>query len=304
MKTSLLLLVVVSLSAAATAVSATPPRKPNAPDAVAIVCFASGPTAAWSPRPAIRREVRLFDWLLPGTRLEVGPDGRLDIAFRNGRRYHLEAGAEVTLGAEDLTASAGPVAALPSLPPLPRLAAIRPDDPAGRRVGAVRLRGERMAGLYPQDAAIPPGETTLQFDAVPTALRYLVTIEDPTGRPVFQAESESSTVPVPRGVLLPGTTYSWHVRTVDAAGWPFEGVASFATLDEQAVGEWRALKDAVERTNDLPSLVLLAEVERGLGLRAEARETLRLALEMSPDSPDLTQRAEAALRELRATDVR
>lgn len=303
MKTSLLSLLVASLFAAATTVSAGPARKPSPPGPVAIVCLASGSTTAWSARPATRREVRLFDWLLSGTRLEVGAGARLDIAFRNGRRYHLEAGASVTLGAEDLAAMAGPVTPLPTLAPLPRLA-VRPAEPAGRRIGAIRLRGERMAGLYPQEATTPAAETILRFEAVPSAARYAVTIENLRGQVVHGTESDSTTVLMPPDVLLPGTRYSWHVRTVDAAGWLFEGVASFATLDERAAREWRALRDAVEQTRDLSSLTLLAEVERGLGLRAEARETLRRAIELSPDSLGLTQRVEAALRELPASHVR
>ncbi len=291
------------LFAAGTPVSAAPASTANPPDAVAIVCFVAGPATAWSARPATKREVRLFDWLASGTRLEVGPGARLDLAFRNGRRYHLEAGASVTLGAEDLAASAGAVTALPSLPPLP-LTAIRPDDTAGRRVGAIRLRGERMGGLYPRDATTAADRTSLRFDSVPTAALYLVAVDDESGRTVFQAESESSPTTVPPGVLLPGARYGWSVQTTDGAGWSLRGEARFETLSEEAARAWRALREAVERANDLPSLVLLAEVERGLGLRAEASETLRLALERSPNSAELTQRAEAVLRELKANDAR
>lgn len=279
MKTSLPPLVVVSLAAAATAVSAAPPRKPNAPDAVAIVCFASGPTVAWSPRSATRREVRLFDWLLSGTRLDVGPGARLDIAFRNGRRYHLEAGASATLGAEDLTASAGPVTALPSLPPLPRLAPIRPDDPAGRRIGAIRLRGEEVTDMYPSNGARAlADQASLAFSPV-KGRSHLVRLRDDDGDTLLEEKTTGDLVAIPAGRLRSGAHYWWTVETIERTGPTRRVAGEFTTLTEEEQADRSRLHAAAGEVPDVPVLLLMAEVDMALGLRAEGRQTIHQAVE-------------------------
>jgi CHAT domain-containing protein/Tfp pilus assembly protein PilF len=128
----LLLLAALPAQTATTAVRHEP---------VAIVYRMTGEAPRLEPGPS-REPVRLFDRLPAGVTFEVAPSARLALAFVNGKRYGISGPARVTLGKGDLAARSGGVRALPSVPPLPRLAPIAEDDDPGPGAGAVRLRGD------------------------------------------------------------------------------------------------------------------------------------------------------------------
>jgi hypothetical protein len=234
-----------------------------------------------------RRPVSLFDRLPAGAVLEVGPDARLALAFATGRRWELEAGARVTLGPADLATRSGDVRQLPTVPTLPRLLPIRERDHPGSHAGAVRIRGERIAGLYPRHGAKAlAGETVLRFEPVAGAPRYRIEIQDSQGATVFRTDVEAPPVQVPAGSLHPGGTYRWTVRTLDRPGAIARGDAELVLLSEDTA---RAREKArqILASEGLGSLPLLAEIDSGFGLWAEAREDLRNALAGGSGDPAL-----------------
>lgn len=91
-----------------------------------------------------REPVRLFDRLPAGTTLDLAPGSRLALAFVTGKRYELSGQARAILGKGDLGTRSGGVRSLPSVPPLPRLSPIAPDDRPGPSAGAMRIRGEEI----------------------------------------------------------------------------------------------------------------------------------------------------------------
>ena len=118
---------------------------------------------------------------------------RLALAFANGRRYELGGRSRVTLGSADLSARSGPVRPLPRVPPLPRLAADRGGGRGRAVAGAVRIRGERMTGLYPDHWATTLARaTTLRFAPVAGARRYRIEVHDRQGKMVFAIETAAS----------------------------------------------------------------------------------------------------------------
>jgi hypothetical protein len=265
--------------------------------AVAIVTGLAGRATVRAPGGEAR-EVRLFDWVPTGATVETATGSSLTLAFANGSRHELGASASVTLGSSGLARSSGPVKALTPIPPLPQIAPLASDAHPGARAAAVRIRGKRITGLYPRgEVSALPDETQLRFAPVPGAASYRVEVEDESGVVVFQAEVESPGVRVSPGVLKPGARYFWMVRTLRGSGSPARGEAEFATLRAEVIESRAKLRHALEKPDEAASLALLAEVDRELGLLAEAHDAFRAALDRTPDDAALRN----ALRQLEAT---
>jgi hypothetical protein len=255
-------------------------RAPAAP--VALVYSLAGETELALPSDE-RRPLRLFDRLPAGAALAVGPGSRLALAFANGRRYELGERSRATLGRTDLAARSGPVRPLPAVPPLPRIAPVA-EDGAGPRAGAVRIRGERITGLYPDgEATALARATTLHFAPVAGAGRYRIEVHDRQGMLVFAIETAASETRLPPGFLRSGRRYDWTVRTVERAGPVARGEAGLVTLDRRTTAAREALRRTVETSGDATLLALLADVDRRLGLWAEACDGLRTAVQVSGD---------------------
>lgn len=261
----------------------------GASEPVAIVYSLTGEASLNAPG-ASARPLRLFDRLSGGTIIDVGKGSRVAVAFGNGRRYELDERSRVTLGPKDLASRNGSVRALPRVPRLPRLAPIAAEDRPGPRAGAVRIRAERIAGLYPREgAATLAGATVLRFQPVDSAGRYRIEVQDDHGRTIYRVQVNTSEVRVPNGILQPGTRYYWAVRTLDRPGAIAAGEAAFITLPEQAAKLRGALHAAIEVSEDVEALPLLIAVDLNLGLLLEAQEGLRTALQRSPGCSALVQ---------------
>jgi len=265
------------LSQAATA----GPREP-----VAIIYRITGDALGAAPgRSTV--PLRLFDRLPAGTTLELASGSRLAIAFVTGKRYEISGPARATLGKGELASKSGGVRALPSVPPLPRLAAIAEDEEPGPTMGAVRIRAERIAGLYPRrGVAVLADDAVLRFQPVLGAGRYRIEVRDGQGRTAFQTDAESPPVKVPAGRLRAGHRYSWMVRTLDRPGAVARGEADLVTLSEDAARARQETREILE-SGESGSLPLLAEIDHSLGLLLEAREDLRAALGGEPANPAL-----------------
>jgi len=274
---------VLGLSALAMSLSAE--AREAAPEAVrpvAIVYSFAG-EASFAPHHSVRRPLRLFDRFPAGASLEVGPGSRLALAFMNGRRYELGEGSRVTLGAADLASRNGPVRSLPPVSPLPRLAPIAPDDHPGPKAGAVRIRSDRIEGIYPgRGATALASAAVLCFRNVAGAGRYWIEVEDGQGAVVYSQETASTKLSLPADALRPGVSYHWSVRTVDRSGPLARGEAEFATLDAETAQAREMLRLLAEKTGDGELTALLAGVDRELGLLAEARTEMRSALRAAP----------------------
>jgi hypothetical protein len=270
----------------------------RAEEAVAIVAELAGRATVRIHGAA--SEARLFEWLPAGAVVDTAAASSVTLAFASGQRRKMGPSARATLGSSGLASSSGPVAELPPIPPLPKVAPLAPEARPGPRAAALRIRGPRIAGLYPRaEAAALSDEAVLRFAPVPGAASYRVEVEDEEGATVFAVEVDAPSVHVSPGVLGPGTRYSWVVRTVRGSHPPARGAAEFVTLAAGVVERRAALRRAAG-TDDPSSVALLAEIDRELGLLVEARDSFRAALAAAPDNDgirDALQRVEDALAE-------
>jgi CHAT domain-containing protein/Tfp pilus assembly protein PilF len=261
----------------------------NSAEPVALVYWLQGEATLTVPSEE-RRPLRLFDRLPAGTIVEVGPDSRLTLAFANGRRYELGERSRATLGPANLSLRSGPVRPLRPVPPLPRLLPIAEEEQPGLRAGAVRIRAERITGLYPRrGAATLADATSLHFEPVDGAGKYQVEVHDRQGNVIFEAETVTSTVNISAGFLQPGVPYHWTVRTIERVGPVAKGEAGFVALPRKTAEAREALRRSLEKAGDGASLALLAEVDRSLGMLFEARDGLRAAVERLPGDVALAE---------------
>jgi hypothetical protein len=259
-----------------------PNQSRGADNAIAVVFSISGNVAVVA-LSGEKGRVELFDLLQAGSVIEVGPGSKVKIAYANGSRYALEDGTKATIATGGPQVSAGKVSPLESVPPLPHLVALA--NAAGTRSAVTRIRGgpDRIGNLYPfADSAALPEDAVLRFTPFEGATRYRVEVEDDSGRTVLDAETESSVLAVPAGVLRPGARYYWSVRTVERIGPTMRAEREFSTLPEEDIRRRAALRSVLVKAGDPESLAFLAAIDRRLGLLLEAREEFKAALMKSP----------------------
>lgn len=255
---------------------------------IAIIYSLAG-KASVATSDAPRRPLRLFDRLPAGATLEVGPDSHLALAFASGLRYKLGAHSRVKLGTKDLARREGTVRPLSPVPPLLTLFPISESDRPGARHAAVRIRSERIMGLYPRHGmAVLADEAVLHFQPVEGARGYRIEVQDNQGGIVYRIDIESPPLKLPVGMLRTGFRYQWTVSTLDRPIAIARGEADLVTLSKDAAKAREKAREILE--SDTPdSLPLLAEIDRSLGLLLEAREELREALDQKPGDPGLQQ---------------
>lgn len=275
---------------------------PSASDeAAALVVSATGQLIVAGASGRDSRPLRVFDWIPAGAIVRSGAQSGAVLALASGRRYDVGSDTSVRVDPESLEVLAGRCREQGRVAPLPRLAALSAAARPGTRAGALRIRGRRIRDLYPAgEAAVPAEAAALRFSPLPGIARYTVEIDDEAGESVFRGETVDPVIAVPPGTLKPGARYQWLVRGASAQG-PARGEAEFATLEANAAAARARLRTSLEGAEDAASLALLAEVDRGLGLLREARDTFARALEASPGDQALreaVERVEAQLRDL------
>jgi hypothetical protein len=279
---------------------AVPASGQDAKSAVAIVCAVTGTASVTAPTKQ-RKTIRLFEWVSAGSVINVAGGSKLTLVFASGARYELGEIAQVTVGATSVTSSSGPVRELDRVAPFHALAPIAESSRAGSEYAAVRIRGTAITHLYPDGGATTLADSTvLRFRPLQDASRYSVELRTANGASVFQVETQSPIVTVSRGVLKPGAMYSWEVRTLDRIPQAARGEAAFATLSAEAAEARSTLRQSLEGADDGPSLALLAEIDRSLGLLIEAREAFRAAITKAPDDDALRQALDSVVRQLAA----
>jgi hypothetical protein len=265
---------------------------------VAIVCAVTGTVTATLPTRE-KTTLRLFDWIAVDAVIEVGRASSVTLAFASGARYELAEHANARTSQRSLIAGSGAVRTLTPVPPLPLIAPIAAMARPGPRAAAVRIRGGDITGMYPDEGASSEADSTwLRFAALSDASRYHIEIRNEGGGRVFQVETHTATVRVPPGLLTPGVTYYWEVRTVDRIPQAARGTARFVTLDTGTARARAAFKASLEGADDAASLALLAEIDRGLGLLSEAHEELRAAVARAPDDAALRRALERLEQQL------
>jgi hypothetical protein len=183
------------------------------------------------------------------------------------------------VGRKGLAAAPGLVHRLAGVPVVVDLAPLLRDGAPLRRSPAGRIRGSRssataVSGLEPQPGTeVLRGSLTLSFNIVPKVEVYHLAVEDERGRTVFVADVPTPPVQLPRRLLRPATFYLWHVEPKVPPRPEMRGEAVFFTADARLERARAALASAAGHRADPDLGLLLAEVDRALGLSGrEAKE--------------------------------
>lgn len=265
---------------------------------VAIVSLLVGPASEVVAEGAPPRDLRLFDRVRRGATLRTGSGGRLTVAFFSGERFEIAPDSSARVEERSLAKLSGQLKPLPPVPVVPRVAPIATSEKASGRAGAIRIRGgSRVTAprLDPGDGAIVLSEAaTLRFSDVEGADRYRVEVENEAGELVLELETRSREVTVPPGILVAGQSYFWRSRAVLPTGVGPWGEAFFTTVRSDDAASRRALAEKARETGDLATLLLLAEVDRGLGLTRESCRSFEVALEKAGDAAPAVREAASA----------
>jgi hypothetical protein len=291
---------------------AEPPGAAAGAGAVALVAAVAGtpqgcPLGSAPCAEAQRVALAPFAWLAEGSRLELDAGSSLTALFLSGRRFEVRGPLHAAVLADAVAAvgstAAGAIRELPAAGP-PEVMPIAPGELPAPQLGAIRIRGGEIAGLYPNERATALATaTTLTFRPVATASRYAVSVLDGRGVKVFETQTSAAALAVPSGILRLGEEYLWQVSTLDHPGGVLRGEAELRTLDGEAARAREALRARLAAAGDAASLVVLAEVDRRLGLLAEARDELAAAAALAPGVTAL-EAATEALREATGTEQR
>jgi hypothetical protein len=267
----------------------------NAGEPVAIVCLLSG--KAFTNVEGKPGELVQFQRLRTGTIVRVGAGSKVVLAFFTGARYELGEMASVALGRSSLERSEGPVTQLSRVPTIVDIAPIVKEERAGTRMAGTRIRAGGSAAdgitkMYPSTGVTTVADATvLRFDPVTGYEKYRVELEDETGMSLFGVETASTQLQLPPDLLRGGRSYYWTVRALDGGEPAPRGEALFWTLDEDHARRRAVFSAHAESAGEVPLLLLLAEVDRSLGLREEACRALSTAL----DRGAATESIDAAL---------
>ncbi|MCP4653818.1 MAG: hypothetical protein GY856_00215 [bacterium] len=252
-------------------------------DPVAIVCLIRGIATIEAPG-ASGRELELLDLLVPGAVIRTSAGGSMVVAFADGSRFEIAENARAVIEAETIATEQEKLRELPPVPALAQLSPIAGDQKTGQRAATGRIRddgaddGEGLVLDPPSGARILADGATLSFEPLEGYQSYRLTVqEESRGETVFDVETSAASVAVPPGILRPGATYYWVVRTLDSERPPVRTGAVLSTLGEQEDRARAALVEQIRTADDASLLVLLARIDRTLGLDREACRDLATA---------------------------
>jgi hypothetical protein len=277
------------LPAVAAAVLVLQPQAGPSPASAPVAISSAVSGTVWITTAGERRRLEALEWIPAEAVVEAEAGSAARLITIDGQRYEVREGGAARLSAGAVTTVRGVVVKGATLPRLP-VAPIAGSVPG--RSAAVRIRGERIAGMYPcQAVRTLAGATELRFEAPASVSRFEVEISR-AGRRVLAQVTERSPLRVPGGVLEDGLEYVWNVRAL-GKGNPSEGEAGFATLDAATRAARADVLAALERDGE-PGV--MAAIDSRLGLLDEAVAALARAASREPSNA-ATQRALRAARE-------
>lgn len=271
------------------AVSAASGEKPSPP--VAMILSASGTATVQEKGDSEVRPLKALERIHSGAKLQTGPASQTLLVFFSGERFEVRESTTAEVGAGELKVLKGSVKPLPPLPTLAAIAPIAPSEKAGSQSAAVRVRGGGQPfKLYPDESErVIAGSARLTFAPLRPASRYKVELESERGDTLMSVETADTSLTVSQGILKPAEWYYWCVRTIETDKPSVRAEARFSTLGKKESEARAALEKEAAGANDPGLLLLLAEVDRALGLRREACDELRAIRDSGGDSPELAE---------------
>jgi len=259
--------------------------------AVAMVSFLAG--SAWIQRSGQSNMVALFDPLRVGDVLVSRHDSNVVIGFANGTRYRLRGDFQAEVAADGLQPGRGEIEALETVSAMPDLLPLAADTARSASAGAVPLRHNtsELLKLYPAAGdALPATGAVLRFTAIPGIEHYRVEVQNRNGYTILALQTLQPQVDVSPGVLEAGAGYHWQVRTLDPDLPSIANSASFRTLDKSEIRERQALlRQTVGNQASADLILLLAALDRHLGMRREACLGLQRAASLQPAAQSIAR---------------
>jgi hypothetical protein len=252
--------------------------------AVALVTLVKG-QATETGSAAGERELTLLERLEPGQMVSTGELSQVVITYFDGRRFRLLAETRARVGRDEPEVIQGELVALSPVAAVPSLGVIERNEVPGKAIAASRLRQDPPAdqvGLVPADnELVHAGYCTLRFSLLPGVKRYQVTIEDERLAQIMEVTSDTGEIQLAPDLLQAGAEYYWEVCSL--RGRRACRGAVFRTLPADQAALRAELAAQARDSGETDLLVLLAELDRRLGLHRQACEGLDTSLRSGVD---------------------
>ena len=263
-------------------------------ESVAIVCYVSGKAAITIPPDNKIIALQLFDRLKAGTEIKTESNSKVVIAFFTGAQYEIGEESTATVEPKELKSDKSSIKKLQAILAMPKIAPIAKEENPGKRAAAIRIRGylegQELLKPYPRNgAAVLADSTVLSIKPVEGIDKYKVDIEDENGNSIFSVETSSTAITISPNILKDGSVYLWRVRTINQQKRSVHAEEMFETVSKENAKLRLALKQQMEKQQDISLLMLLADVDHNLGLKKEACDELHIAMKQSADNPLLQQ---------------
>jgi hypothetical protein len=259
-------------------------------EALGLVCFLSG-DARLHGGSGKERPFQLYDSIQEGDQIKVGNNALLKIILFNGEAYEIRGPALAVIQQGKVKSLQGQVHFMPSVAIMPQIALFDSDNQPGRRMAASRIRGSA-------NLVVAANHAKLYFPPAEGNRNYHVVITNFSGTEVFSLKTENATCTVPVGVLSPGREYYFNV-------WSEQGQTRtqlvrwkhLLTLGEEDSRSREILRQMYQENGEVAILLLLAELDRKLGLYHCAMQEFQEALAHYPDNPALQEAADRFTQE-------
>jgi hypothetical protein len=240
-------------------------------------------------------KLKRFDRLRLNDTITTTDEARVIVAFMSGFRFEIGTNAEVDVKGDQLRPKRGKIKKLKPVATGPAIQAIPASSRPGHRSGAIRIRsaavwGGEVRNLYPRDgASIRSDHAVLTFDPLSAVEKYRIDIEDEMGESIFAVETTSLEIEIPAGILKPANEYYWRVRSSGRPSLGGQGEALFVTMTTEQLTGLKEISTQLQEEKTLASFLLLAEVDRSLGMFREACGELHKARKLAAQQISLDE---------------
>ncbi len=265
-------------------------------EAVAMVTDRQGPVSLLGEQA--QEGCGILSYLFPGSRIRLGPSGRLTLVyFDSAREYDFNGPAVIEIAPVAPLPISGQSVAARSLP-LIESVGLNPGNMAGYVQAGLTLRtlerqAERRAArlrlIAPVDRLLTP-DPEFRWYPVPDAAEYRYVLMDEDGKTLVDGKTGETRYWLPKDIqLLAGGYYSWRVESRMGSGEVYSSTGQFSVLSGEERAEIEALRPKAQAP--FSENLLFAILLERMGVVTEAEGYWRTLSEQRPAETGLRSKS-------------
>ncbi len=278
------------------------PGQAAAEEAVAMVTDRQGQAALLGGQA--REGCEILSYLFPGSRIRLGPEGRLTLVyFDSAREYDFSGPAVIEIAATEPLPISGRSAAARSLP-LVESIGLTPGNVTSYVQAGLTLRtlgrragrgGARLRLIAPVDDRLLSPDPEFRWRPVPDATDYRYVLMDEDGKTLFDGTTGEPRFRLPKRIRLrPGGYYSWRVESRLRSGDVYSSTGRFSVLSDGEKAEIEAHRPKSDAL--FSEQLLFAILLERMGVFTEAERSWRALAKRRPAETGLRSKSSGSVR--------